>query len=683
MLHTPFKQTISEEELRMMRKVVLMVCIVMLVNSPAVFAALVNLPQTGQTTCYDETGAAIPDCTGTGQDGDYRAGVPWDPNTRFTVGTGTESDCITDNLTGLMWLRGPEDTERTWQEALDYANSFDRCGHTDWRVPNLIELESLSYDGQGWFYTAYWLNDQGFTNIALQPYWTSTTNRNSSTQAWAKNFTTGDISANGKTSLYRTFLVRGTTSGPALVWQTGQTTCYDETGAAIPDCTGTGQDGDHQAGVSWDPNTRFTPGTGTEADCVIDNLTGLMWVKAPGDTTRTWQEALTHANTIDPCGHTDWRVPNKKEQLSIINFGVANNADWLNTRGFSNVGTSIHWASTHRNAFPSQAWYIDVATGQMGVNQKPNGMYSWAVRGGIPAPLMTATPDALDFNNVLLNGPFPVQTVTITNSGTADLVVSSIEITGTSPTMFFAGTGATNGCALPNATVIPSASCTLDVTFTPDILGVQDALLYINSNDPDTPRVQVSLAGNGVMTIMNPLEGTTGSEITIFGSGFGDSKGKVLIGTASAKVTGWTNSRITCTVKKAPLPVGPFAVKVTTKSKQTIDITDSFTVKNPELDPLTDDNRSGTPEEEITLTGRFFGTKKGKVYLEYKDSKGQTKKKTCKVTYWNMIPSTGVSELRFIVPKISKTFTVGPHPLKIDNKIEIVTASEDFIVGLP
>ena len=87
------------------------------------------------------------------------------------------------------------------------------------------------------------------------------------------------------------------------------------------------------------------------------------------------------------------------------------------------------------------------------------------------------------------------------------------------------------------------------------------------------------------------------------------------------------------------------SVSVTTKTKETITLPDDFTVKNPELDPLTDDNKSGIPEEEIVLTGKFFGTKKGKVYLEYTDSKGQTKKKSCKVTYWYMNPTTGESEL--------------------------------------
>ena len=40
------------------------------------FAGTVQLPQTGQTTCYDASGTVI-SCTGTGQDGEFQAGVAW------------------------------------------------------------------------------------------------------------------------------------------------------------------------------------------------------------------------------------------------------------------------------------------------------------------------------------------------------------------------------------------------------------------------------------------------------------------------------------------------------------------------------------------------------------------------------------------------------------------------------
>ena len=57
-----------------------------------------GVPKTGQTGCWDAGGTSIP-CAGTGQDGEYQAGVSVDP--RLTDnGDGT----VTDNLTELVWL---------------------------------------------------------------------------------------------------------------------------------------------------------------------------------------------------------------------------------------------------------------------------------------------------------------------------------------------------------------------------------------------------------------------------------------------------------------------------------------------------------------------------------------------------------------------------------------------------
>jgi hypothetical protein len=45
-------------------------------------------------------------------------------------------------------------------------------------------------------------------------------------------------------------------------------------------------------------------------------------------------------------------------------------------------------------------------------------------------------------------------------------------------------------------------------------------------------------------------------------------------------------------------------------------------------DPLSTDH--GTPGDEITMPGRFFSTRKGKVYIEYEEN-GQIRKKSCTV----------------------------------------------------
>jgi hypothetical protein len=106
---------------------------------------------TGQTMCWDSSGAVI-SCTGTGQDGDIRAGAVLSYTDN---GDGT----ITDNNTGLMWekksLEGDtttnihhRDKTYTWANAfavhiagLNAGAGF--AGHTDWRLPNVKELQSI------------------------------------------------------------------------------------------------------------------------------------------------------------------------------------------------------------------------------------------------------------------------------------------------------------------------------------------------------------------------------------------------------------------------------------------------------------------------------------------------------------------------------------------------------------
>lgn len=151
-------------------------------------AAAINLPATGQTKCYNTDGAVIP-CAGTGQDGDKKMGVAW-PNPRFTV----SGDCVTDNLTGLIWAKNANLTngKKTFQEALDFVKSLNAggglCGQTDWRLPNMLELESLVNLGfneadacrsatcNSIANGADWLNTQGITNAQGSNYWSSSRN---------------------------------------------------------------------------------------------------------------------------------------------------------------------------------------------------------------------------------------------------------------------------------------------------------------------------------------------------------------------------------------------------------------------------------------------------------------------------------------------------------------------------
>ena len=109
-----------------------------LLSASIVWAQLAPVGKTGQTISYR-----------TGDDGDLQKGVP-SPDPRFTDnGDGT----VTDNLTGLMWVKDVTASgAMNWDAAIDYANNLcfpdDGCGSsdtgfTDWRLPNRRELESL------------------------------------------------------------------------------------------------------------------------------------------------------------------------------------------------------------------------------------------------------------------------------------------------------------------------------------------------------------------------------------------------------------------------------------------------------------------------------------------------------------------------------------------------------------
>ena len=50
---------------------------------------------------------------------------------------------ITDEATGLMWMQDDSGEGMTWEEALAYAEGKEFAGYTDWRLPDVKELQSI------------------------------------------------------------------------------------------------------------------------------------------------------------------------------------------------------------------------------------------------------------------------------------------------------------------------------------------------------------------------------------------------------------------------------------------------------------------------------------------------------------------------------------------------------------
>ena len=50
---------------------------------------------------------------------------------------------ITDNATGLMWMQNDNGEGLNWEDALNYAENLNYAGYSDWRLPNIKELQSI------------------------------------------------------------------------------------------------------------------------------------------------------------------------------------------------------------------------------------------------------------------------------------------------------------------------------------------------------------------------------------------------------------------------------------------------------------------------------------------------------------------------------------------------------------
>ncbi len=182
-------------------------------SAPPTPISSINLQKTGQTLCYDPSGNTITAiaCPGTGQDGAVQAGVTW-PSPRFTDNS---DSTVSDNLTGLVWTKDAGTPAfqscaagaKTWQAALAYIaclNSANYLGYSDWRLPNINELESLVSADVSNIWT--WLNAQGINN-AQGSYWSSTSTAARPNIAWLI-LSDGGISWDGKTSPYNVWPVR-------------------------------------------------------------------------------------------------------------------------------------------------------------------------------------------------------------------------------------------------------------------------------------------------------------------------------------------------------------------------------------------------------------------------------------------------------------------------------------------
>lgn len=130
-------------------------------------------------------------------------------------------------------------------------------------------------------------------------------------------------------------------------------------------------------------------------------------------------------------------------------------------------------------------------------------------------PAISVSPATKDFGSIDSGTSSAAQIFTVTNSGTADITINAMSITGTDAGQFMKQSDTCSGQALS-----PSGSCTVQVVFAPTSSGTKAASLEVASSDPVAPTLTAALTGTGVQYTLT-VAGATGSSTGTITGGSG------------------------------------------------------------------------------------------------------------------------------------------------------------------
>ncbi|MEY4631209.1 MAG: hypothetical protein RIQ81_1329 [Pseudomonadota bacterium] len=139
------------------------------------------------------------------------------------------------------------------------------------------------------------------------------------------------------------------------------------------------------ANATWRDVTRTNGGAPsscavTPANCSIMDLhSGLTWFKGPG-VPQTWFGAVLYCSQLTKGGLGGWRLPTQKELMSAY----INSISRINSTGTVADYNMQWWSATTQSQDTNQAWWVNLSTGQSGVQVKrlsPTASRAMCVRG--------------------------------------------------------------------------------------------------------------------------------------------------------------------------------------------------------------------------------------------------------------------------------------------------------------
>lgn len=257
---------------------------VLSLSAEAIYYPIVD---TGQTMAYGDH---------KGQDAHYSGNAPsYKINSNGTV---------TDNVTGLMWTKNPGD-KMTYAAAVKNTSKCRVGDYKDWRLPTIKELYSLiKLDGLD-------PDPMAKETKNLKPFIDNSVfdfqygNTSKGERIIDSQFATStkyvSTTMNGNETMFGVNFADGRIKGYPMKSRRGEKTFH------VLYVRGK---------KNYGVNKFKDNGDGT----IIDEATGLIWMKADSKQGMDWPTALKYAEDMKLADHSDWRLPNAKELQSIVDY---------------------------------------------------------------------------------------------------------------------------------------------------------------------------------------------------------------------------------------------------------------------------------------------------------------------------------------------------------------------------
>jgi len=232
----------------------------------------------------------------------------------------SSADVVLDRVTGLTWQRTVDRTAYDARRASSYCETLTLAGHSDWRLPSIIELASISDTSR----SAPAADPVAFPNTPPEKFWSSQRDVTNTGLGWFAFLKTGGVYVGD--DIIRTAHAR-CVRGPS--------SCGDPDVSAYS----------------------------VADDTARDTKTGLTWQRVVEHDNYTWKDAIARCSSLGS-NSGGWRLPSLRELLTLVDVTHAEAA--IDATAFPNTPSEFFWSSSSSTSPAGAAWGVNFTRGSSG-----------------------------------------------------------------------------------------------------------------------------------------------------------------------------------------------------------------------------------------------------------------------------------------------------------------------------